>query len=416
MNPEREKVKSLAVDLHGRRIGIIHRLGGDRHLFAFEEDYIEDANRPTLSLSFKGQTGGLVIAFRPVGRRIPLFFSNLLPEGHLRTYLAEKAGVKPEREFFLMAILGADVAGAVTVRPLDGDGREIGQEHDRDVNHPDDEPQQKGVLRFSLAGVQLKFSAVLEASGGLTIPAHGLGGSWIVKLPSAQFATVPENEFVMMELARAIGLHVPAVRLVPVADIRGLPQDAARMKGSALVVERFDRVGGRRIHMEDFAQVFGLFPEDKYGHRSYASIASVLWAETGDADTYEFVRRVVFSVLIGNGDMHLKNWSLLYPNGHTPVLSPAYDFVATLPYVAGDELALTFGGSRSLQEITLDQVRRFADTARLPMKPVWEIVKETVERTAQAWKTLSHKDLLPAEMQKLVDQQIQKIVGAMMGS
>jgi serine/threonine-protein kinase HipA len=165
--------------------------------------------------------------------------------------------------------------------------------------------------------------------------------------------------------------------------------------------------------MEDFAQVFGLFPEDKYGHRSYASIASVLWAETGDADTYEFVRRVVFSVLIGNGDMHLKNWSLLYPNGRTPVLSPAYDFVATLPYAAGDELALTFGGSRSLQEITLDQVRRFADTARLPMKPVWEIVKETVERTAEAWKTLSHKDLLPAEMQKIVDRQIQKIVGAM---
>ena len=47
--------------------------------------------------------------------------------------------------------------------------------------------------------------------------------------------------------------------------------------------------------MEDFAQVFGLFPEDKYGHRSYANIASVLWAETGDADTYEFTRRLVFS-------------------------------------------------------------------------------------------------------------------------
>ena len=49
MNPELEKVKSLAVDLHGRRVGIINRLGGERHLFAFEQDYIDDANRPTLS-------------------------------------------------------------------------------------------------------------------------------------------------------------------------------------------------------------------------------------------------------------------------------------------------------------------------------------------------------------------------------
>jgi hypothetical protein len=59
-------------------------------------------------------------------------------------------------------------------------------------------------------------------------------------------------------------------------------------------------------------------------------------------------------------------------------------------------------------------VRRFTDTARLPMKPVWEIVRETVERTAEAWKTLSHKDLLPAETRKIVDRQIQKILVGMM--
>ena len=413
MNPDLEKVKSLAVDLHGRRVGIINRLAGDRHLFPFEQDHIDDADRPPLSLSFKGQTGGLVTAFRPVGR-FPPFFSNLLPEGHLRTYLAAKAGVKPEREFFLMAILGADVAGAVTIRPLDGEGLDIDLEHDPDGVRRDDETRQKGVLRFSLAGVQLKFSAVMEASGGLTIPAHGVGGSWIVKLPSAQFTAVPENEFVMLELARAVGLQVPSVRLVPVAEIRGLPPDAARMKGSALAVERFDRArGGRRIHMEDFAQVFGLFPEDKYGYRSYANIASVLWADTGDADTYEFIRRLVFSVVIGNADMHLKNWSLLYPDGRTPVLSPAYDLVATLPYIPDDSLALTFGGSRSLNEITLDQVRRFTDTARLPMKPVWETVRETVEFTVEAWKTLDHKDLLPSETLEIIDQQIQKISAGM---
>src|SRR5581483_10914962 len=107
-------------------------------------------------------------------------------------------------------------------------------------------------------------------------------------------------------------------------------------------------------------------------------------------------------------DMHLKNWSLLYPDGRTPVLSPAYDFVSTLPYIPGDTLALSFGGTKSLDAITLDQVRRFTDTARLPMKPVWDIVLETVERTADAWKSLSHKDVLPSEILKNVDEQIRK--------
>ena len=271
-----------------------------------------------------------------------------------------------------------------------------------------------GVLRFSLAGVQLKFSAVMEASGGLTIPAHGIGGSWIVKLPSTQFPAVPENEYVMLELARAAGIAVPDLRLVPIREIQGLPEAAARMEGNALVVRRFDRgAGAERIHMEDFAQVFGLFPDDKYGYRSYANIASVLWAEAGAADTYEFVRRLVFSVLIGNGDMHLKNWSLLYPDGRTPVLSPAYDFVATFPYIPGDKLALNFGGSRSISEITVDQARRFADTARLPVSPVWEIVRETVERTAARWNTLDQKELLSAEMRKAIEKQIHGVIAKM---
>lgn len=405
MSPELQKVNALGVYLQERRIGIINRLAGERHIFSFEQDYIDDQNRPTLSLSYKSRAGGLVTAVRPVSRRLPPFFSNLLPEGRLRDYLAEKAGVKKEREFYLMAVLGADLAGAVTVKPIDGGDHEEGYDHHE--HREDEDSRERNVLRFSLAGVQLKFSAVMEASGGLTVPAHGVGGSWITKLPSTQHAAVPENEFVMLELARAIGIQVPPIRLAPVSDIEGLPPDAARLKGNALAVERFDRAReGRRIHMEDFAQVFGLFPDDKYSERSYANIAAVLWAETGEAGTYEFVRRLAFSVLIGNADMHLKNWSLLYPDGRTPVLSPAYDFVSTLPYVPGDTLALSFGGTKSLDGVTLDQVRRFTDAARLPMKPVKDIVAETVEITQKRWKELPQKELLPADILEVIDGQI----------
>ena len=404
MKSDPSKLNALAVDLGGRRIGVIYRLAGERQLFAFEQDYIDDPRRPTLSLSFKGRTGGLVTSLRPITARVPPFFSNLLPEGHLRTYLAGQAGVKPEREFHLLAALGADLAGAVTVAPLEGD-----RLNDREIHYEEDE--QDSVLRFSLAGVQLKFSALTEASGGLTIPAHGVGGSLIVKLPSMQFPDVAENEYVMLELARAIGIDVPAIKLIPVEEIRGLPKDAASLKGKALAVQRFDRAsGGRRIHMEDFAQVFGVFPNNKYEGHSYANIAAVLWAETGDEGTYEFVRRLVFSVLTGNGDMHLKNWSLLYPDGSRPVLTPAYDFVSTLPYIPDDKLALTFGGSRSMDAIAFDQVRRFTDTAGLPMNPVWKIVLETVELTASAWKSLPCRYLLPRDIDNEIDGHIEAII------
>ena len=403
-----KKLNALSVQLHGRQIGIITNLAGDRQLFAFEQDYIDDQHRPTLSLSFKGSTGGLVTNFRPVGRLVPAFFSNLLPEGHLREYLAERANVNPGREFFLLAVLGADLPGALAVAPLEGQAQRselhdnVDEQREDDHGHGGEKP-----LRFSLAGVQLKFSAVMESSGGLTVPVDGMGGSWIVKLPSALYRAVPENEFTMLELARRVGISVPENKLVNIRSIKGLPQQAHTMQGKALAVKRFDRLpNGAPIHMEDFAQVFGRYPNHKYKYHSYANIAAVLWAESGEDAVSEFVRRLVFSVLIGNADMHLKNWSLLYPDRRTPVLSPGYDFVATLPYIPNDTLGLSFGGSRSLSEIKPDQMRRFADAARIPASPLWQIAVETAERTAESWKTLEQADLLPKEMRASIEKQI----------
>ncbi len=403
-----KKLNALSVRLHGKHIGVINRLAGDRQLFAFEQEYIDDEKRPTLSLSFKGSTGGLVTQTRPTGRRVPPFFSNLLPEGHLRDYLAKRADVNPEREFFLLAVLGADLPGALVIAPLEGEAQQAGAHHDDDERHEDDDGHGgEEPLRFSLAGVQLKFSAIMEASGGLTIPMGGMGGSWIVKLPSARYQAVPENEFAMLELARRVGISVPENKLVDIAGIKGLPEQAHTVESKALAVKRFDRLpNGAPVHMEDFAQVFGQFPNDKYKHRSYANIAAVLWAESGEEATWEFVRRLVFSVLIGNADMHLKNWSLLYPDRRKPVLSPGYDFVATLPYIPGDTLGLSFGGSKGLDAITPDQMRSFADTARIPASPLWQIAVDTAERTATAWKTLEQRDLLPKDMRASIEKQI----------
>lgn len=109
----------LDVRLHGQIIGTLTRLPGDRVLFAFMESYVADQNRPTLSLSFKDALGSLIIDARPTQTRLPASFANLLPEGTMRDYLAARASVKPEREFFLLAVLGRDLPGALEIQPAD---------------------------------------------------------------------------------------------------------------------------------------------------------------------------------------------------------------------------------------------------------------------------------------------------------
>jgi serine/threonine-protein kinase HipA len=377
-------VSVLDVLLYGEPIGTLTRVEGDRSLFAFNEDYIADTNRPVLGLGFKDQFGELRTEFRLYQTRLMPFFSNLLPEERLRDYLAARAGVNPEREFFLLWVLGDDLPGAITVRPADGDDwpPEAGEPLDDDAVREREEK----ALRFSLAGVQLKFSAVTSASGGLTIPAKGVGGSWIVKLPSEKYDSVPENEFSMMTLARKIGMNVPALELIDVNDIGGLPKDVAAMDGQALAIERFDRLSdGSRVHIEDFAQIFGIYPKDKYKKASMFNIATVIAAESDDADIREFVRRLVFNTLIGNADMHTKNWSVYYPDKRIARLAPAYDFVSTIAYLSDTEAALTAGRTKRFDQFDEDELVYLADRVGIAKALVFDTARETVELFHQHW-------------------------------
>jgi serine/threonine-protein kinase HipA len=256
-------------------------------------------------------------------------------------------------------------------------------------------------LRFSLAGVQIKFSAVNETTGGLTIPAQGIGGSWIVKLPSREFEGVPENEYSMMTLARLIGMNVPAIDLIEPSDIENLPQGVEGLNGKAFVIERFDRLSdGSLVQVEDFAQIFGVYPEQKYGKASMRNIATVLASETSNDDIAEFIRRLVFNTLIGNDDMHLKNWSVFYPDRRNAALSPAYDFVSTIPYIPGDKAALKFSRTKRFDEFSEDELSHLAAKAQLPETLVLDTARETVELFRQYWKT--EKQNLPLALQIII--------------
>ena len=233
-------------------------------------------------------------------------------------------------------------------------------------------------------------------------------GSWIVKLPSTRFAGVSENEFSMMTLAKSVGINVPDIQLLTLEQIAGLPEGIGRLQGAAYAIRRFDRTpDGDRIHMEDFAQVFGVYPDDKYQHATYRAIAKVLWLETGEAGITEFIRRLVFNALIGNADMHLKNWSLLYPDGITPSLSPAYDFVSTLAYIPDGKAALKFARTARWDGFTEDELAYLAAKAGLPERLVIATARATVEAFRESW--ARERDHLPlhGEIADVIDRQLQ---------
>ncbi|AZO41388.1 type II toxin-antitoxin system HipA family toxin [Mesorhizobium sp. M7D.F.Ca.US.005.01.1.1] len=401
-------VSVLDVRLYGEKIATLTLIPGDRTLFAFDKAYIDNPERATLSLSFEDQYGQLLTEFRPFNVRVPPFFANLLPEGPLRAYLAERAGVSEKREFFLLWVLGRDLPGALTIVPADAEAwPDLREEGDAGARRA----RRSNALRFSLAGVQLKFSAVKNTGkgGGLTIPADGVGGSWIVKLPSQLYDGVPENEFSMMSLAARLGMDVPEVQLLDVDAIDGLPEGMRSMKGQALAIRRFDRSGDGPVHVEDFAQVFGVWPDDKYKRASARNIATVLGVEAGDGGACEFIRRLVFNTLIGNADMHLKNWSVIYPDRRSAALAPAYDFLSTIPYMQDEFAAIKYARTKRMRELSFDELRYLAAKAHLPEKPVVDTARETVTRFRDEWpeakKTLpiarSVADTIDAHLQNL---------------
>lgn len=399
------KVSVLSVRLYGEEVGTITYVGAERTLFAFNDAYVKSPERPTLGLQFKDGFGELITDFRPYKTKLMPYFSNLLPEGHLRGYLAEKADIHIDREFFSLWVLGQDLPGAITVAPADGE--EWPDEAQAVLEGEAAKEAAENVMRFLLAGVQLKFSAVQSASGGLTIPTSGVGGNWIVKLPSREFANVPENEFSMMSLARMVGINVPAIGLIDVRSISNLPDGIDKIGQQAFVIERFDRYDdGSVTHIEDFAQVFNVYPENKYKKASYRNLISVIASESDQDDVAEFVRRLTFNVLIGNGDMHLKNWSLIYHDRRNARLAPAYDFVSTIPYIANDKSALTFSRTKEFIGFTLDELAHLSAKANLPRKLVLDTAKETVALFMERWEAEKADLPLHSDVVETVDKHL----------
>lgn len=376
----RSPEEQFCVYLHDRLVGRLHRRH-DLTRFVFEEGYWDDPNRAVLGLRFEENPR----ARHQSNMRLPPWFSNLLPEGRLREWIAQARRTPIEREMELLAQVGHDLPGAVRVAaanpmvPVDlSDGSDSNTEQGSSMD---------SLWSFSLAGVGLKFS-MLARGDRLTIPARGERGDWIAKLPDPAYPGVPRNELAMMTLAKAAGIDVPEVRLVHRDEVAPLPEQVWSGQDSLFAVKRFDRGPGHElIHIEDMAQVRGFYPDVKYSGR-FETVGALVYRHRDVEALREFVRRLAFNILIGNGDAHLENWSLIYRDPRVPTLAPAYDLVATFiyrpPVEGSEEMALRFGRSKRFEDVRISTFSHLDE--KLGAKAdLGDVARTLVDRVVAEW-------------------------------
>lgn len=369
------------VYLGDRRVGSLGYLDGNTW---FEyEDLVPE--HPVLGQAFELDPSRR----RTASGTVPEWFANLLPErgSGLRKMILNNLGQARIHDFALLAYLGEDLPGAVRVVT---DEQIAESAESAEALHIHDHP-----LRFSLAGVQPKFSMRHDGKA-LALPATGNGGDWIVKLPDRRFHQVPENEYSMLSWAQRSGISIPEIDLVRGRDLQEIPKGLISDDEQALAVRRFDRPIGARIHQEDFAQIRETSVDRKYERATYDGIGKVM-QELCPEDADEYVRRLVAIVVMGNLDAHLKNWTLVYPDRHTPRLSPAYDLVAVAAYPEFDEnrLAFSLGNTHYAHLVRLDSFRRLGETMGLDVGRVTTVVRDTVEALASTWGSIKRDRPVP---------------------
>ena len=356
------------------RVGTLEHFEDDaRSVFAFDPMWLADPDRPTLGLFFEDRRPRTIEVSGPI-----CWFAHLLPQGPLRRAIARQSSTDEGDVFGLLAALADDLPGAVVLRP--------GSSPTRRPSRASGQPATTGRLRFSLAGAQWKLS-LRTSDRGFVVPVQGEEGAWIAKFHDPRFPALPRVERATMEWARRAGIEVPPFRIGRVEEIMDLPAVIPAGDGSVFLIERFDRrPGGGRIHIEDFGQVLDRPPGDAQYRGDYEELAAVL-AAVAPEDLRAFCERLVFSALAGNTDAHLKNWSLIYPDGRSARLAPAYDLVSTVVYrgKVEDELALALGRSKRFEDVDEASFRRLAAVCSRDFAEVRGWVNAAAERVRAAW-------------------------------
>ncbi len=244
--------------------------------------------------------------------------------------------------------------------------------------------------KMSIQGVQPKLSARLQVKEQRFALVDS-GGQYILKPQTADYIQVPENEDLTMRLAALVGIDVP---------LHGLLHGQNGEK--TYFIRRFDRVGRKgKIHVEDFAQLSGLNRDTKY-RSSMEQVAKLIetFCTFPAVEKVKLLRITLFSFLVGNEDMHLKNFSVIR-NQDVISLTPAYDLLNTTIVLPNpvEELALPLDARKNKLK-RHDFLDYFAkDRLQLPERVIEKMVTHFANVRTE-WEYLVGISFLSNEMKK----------------
>lgn len=374
-------MESLTVYLKGRQVARLADDNGAMSL-SYLPDYAADIRNEPLSHT-------LPLRLEPYGHQeVEPFLSGLLPDDIIRTRIGRFLQIPRENTFALLKAIGGECAGAIAFfaegeMPVSADGRfrrlsdaEAGEILDSLEKRPLDVGEDG--FRISGAGAQDKLIACWKR-GAVLLPLDGTPSTHIIKTAIRDYPDSVENECFSMKLAEACGLVVAKCRIAVIGGKR------------RYVCDRYDRMEEdgvvRRLHQEDFCQLLRVDPKRKYevlgGPGIAESMRLMREMSLSAADTLEFLRRIIFNFLIGNGDAHGKNFSVLYQE-RKAALSPMYDVMSTAVYPdVSPRMAMKIDGEYAFRWMTRGKFLRQAEKLGLAPRTMEKEIDRMVKRVAK---------------------------------
>lgn len=228
---------------------------------------------------------------------------------------------------------------------------------------------------LTVPGVQKKLSLHLNTEdihARFTLVGYPTG--YILKPQSAEYEQLPEAEHLIMSLARIVGISVVPFGLIYINS------------RFAYITKRIDRMNMTKLAMEDFCQLSGRPTADKY-KGSYEECGKIIrkYSTRTGIDISEFFLRLVFCDVVGNSDMHLKNFSLIEtaPGSREYTLSAAYDLLPVNIILPSDKdfSALTMNGKK--RNLRRNDFLALAENIGLSEKVANNIINKVIDSKLQ---------------------------------
>ncbi len=347
--------------------GTLREEPGERFVFTYEKTYL-DSSAPAIAVTLPKKAAPIISELG-----LPSFFDNLVAEGWMEGAQARALGKRNWKRFELLLAFGADCAGAVSI--VDPEP-EAFKKFDIDKTDPKDFAVLQS--RASLSGVQPKL-AVIKDGRVYRSAKRGEVSTHIAKFASPHLPDIIEIEFLSTIATHALLPNEDVVEM----EIRALE----KVSEPALIIKRFDRASGGKLHFEEFTQLLDMKAESKY-KGAYSDMAEFMRGR-GDclpADIYRLLRRILVGIILGNTDMHLKNFAMWHAQEGLR-LTPIYDQVAAALYHPKyQELALKIPGVAdiSIGSLKDKHMRHLAKEFGIDDKQLEQMVAEIEARLEPA--------------------------------